>query len=204
MQNRMKSTVYLSAIVILAGFFFVSQARATTVPFPGLTGEYELVPGLAPDFGAPTMRSIDFVLPAEVTAIEQLTFVLSGQWQAGEISCNTGFEFPEISPVLPPIAIYLTSSAYPGDFFHATIEMPDGPFENLTADFTSCCPPGVLDFDLLIGSEWHADLSADLGIIGICSFTIDTYGSLDEVALQVTGPVPTETSSWGGIKSLYR
>lgn len=181
-----------------------TPASATTVLLPELTGTYELDPYAEPNFGAPGGRSIDFMLPDTITEIEQMTFVLSGQWTVGEIFCNTGFEDPEISPILPPIALIITSSAFPGDYFYAIIQMPDGPFENLTAEFSSYFPPGVLDFIQLIGNELQAELFVDMAIVGICYISLDTYGTLDEVALQLTGPVPTEGTAWGGVKSLYR
>ncbi len=82
--------------------------------------------------------------------------------------------------------------------------MPNDSFVNLTGDFTSFYPPGVLGFNDLLGVNLHAELIIDWAIIGICSITIDSYGTLDEVELQLTGTVPTGTSPWGKVKSLYR
>ena len=190
------------AVVVCVGF--LQPSFAVMIPLSGLTGGYELDSGVVPDFDYPGTRSVDFVIPDNIASIDQLTFVISGQWHVGEISCNTGFEFPEISPVLPPLALFISSDEFPGDFFAATIEMPDGPFENLTAEFSSCCPPGVLELNNLLGAELHAELFIDMAILGICYLTIDTYGTLDEVQLQLTGTVPTVTTPWSSVKSLYR
>ena len=202
-QLILKSVVLFSLIAILASITPV-PILASTVFLPELTGELEFDPFVEPNFEAPGYRSIDFVLPDNITDIEQLTFVLSGQWSAGEIACDHGFENPDISSILPPISLLISSSAFPGDFFIASIDLPDGPFENLTAEFTSCCPGDVLEFNQLIGSDLHAELVMDFAILGICWLTADTYGTLDEVALQITGPVATEFSSWSRVKSLYR
>lgn len=204
MRNLPPTKPILMAVLILATVASALPVAAITVPLVGLTGDYEFDPYAEPNFGAPGVRSIDFMLPENISGIEGLSLVLSGQWAAGEVSCNHGFEFPEISPILPPVSLFISSDAFPGDFFHASIWVPDGPFENLTADFTSCCPPGVLDFNQLLGSELRGELFIDLAILGICYVTIDTHGTINEVALEVTGTVATDQTSWSSVKSLYR
>ena len=189
-------------VVVCVGF--LQPSFAVMIPLSGLTGGYELDPWVAPDFDYPGVKSVDFVIPDNIAAIDQLTFVISGEWHVGEISCNTGFEFPEISPVLPPLTLLISSDEFPGDFFMATIQMPDTPFEDLTAEFSSCCPPGVLELDNLLGADLHAELFIDMAILGICYLTIDTYGTLNQVQLHLTGTVPTVTTHWSSVKALFR
>jgi len=194
----------LSVAALLSVLYLAPQAFALTVSLPELTGDYEVFQGVAPDFGAPGYRSIDFVLPEGITSIDQVTVVLSGQWHAGELSCDTGFGTREISQFLPPLAVALYSSAFESDFFLASVEVPDGEFEGLAVGFSSCCPPGVLDFDSMIGAELQIELFIDWVLVGNCFATEDSYGSLADVSIEVSGPVSTDSSSWGGIKSLYR
>jgi hypothetical protein len=194
----------LSVIAMVSTIVVAPQASAFTVPLPELTGSYEAFPGVAPEFGAPGRRTVDFVLPGDITAIDQMSVVLSGQWHEGEISCDTGFGDRELSPYLPPLAVSFYSDAFPGEVFLATVVVPDGPFEQLIADFSHCCPPQDLGFSDLIGAELHVELFIGWVLVGSCFATVDTYGSLTDVSIEVVGPVPTDSRSWGGIKSLYR
>ena len=171
---------------------------------PELTGIYEFHPYVEPNLDAPSSRTMSFTLPESITEIDELGLVISGQWNIGEVTCDSGFPDPDISPLLPPVAMFITSSAFPGDYFFASIQLPDGPFENLTAEFSSGYPPGVLDFNQLIGPTLDVDFFIDMALIGICWVTVDTYGTLDEVSLQITGPVATQNSHWDRVKSLYR
>jgi hypothetical protein len=190
--------------VVLALLGLVTPSSALTLSFPELAGGLEIGPFVEPDFSYPGMREFDFVIPENVTSIEDMVFVLSGNWHTGEITCSDSFGGHTVSPFLPPISIFITSDAFPGDYFHSSISMVEGSFESLTGEFTSSYPPGVLEFNDLLGADLHAELFIDWGLILICSFTIDSYGILDQVELQLTGTVPTEGSSWGEIKSLYR
>ena len=65
-------------------------------------------------------------------------------------------------------------------------------------------PPGSVDPNLLLGTEIHAELFCDLILIGICWVEIDSYGTLTDVRVEITGTVPTESHTWGAVKSLYR
>ena len=204
MRHFICSKTALVTITALVCFGLVSPSSALTLSLPELAGDLEIGPWVEPNFDFPYMRECDFVIPDGVTTIENLVFVLSGEWNVGEITCNNGFGGYDVSPLLPPIAIFITSDAFPGDYFLASIVMPDGPFDSLAAEFESYFPPNVLDFDDLLGVELHAELFIDYAPIGICGETIDSYGTLEEVQLQLTGPVPTVVSSWGQVKSLYR
>jgi hypothetical protein len=192
------------ALLALFASISSSPVAATTVSLPELTGVYEMDPFVLPNFSAPANRSFDFVLPEGITDIDQVFLVLSGEGFVGEVACNTGFEEPEISQVLLPVALFISSSAFPGDFFMATVEVPEGPFENLTAEVTSCCPGGTLEFNQLVGVDLNAELIIDNALIGICWLTVDAHGTLNEVALEVNGPVSNHRSNWASVKSLYR
>ena len=194
----------LTVWAVLTAICPASRVTALTVSLPELNGDYEVFEEAAPDFGAPGYRSTNFVLPEGITSIDQVTVVLSGQWHAGELSCDTGFGTREISQFLPPLAVAIHSNAFGSEFFLASVVVPDGEFEDLAVGFTSCCPPGVLGFDSLIGVELQVELFIDWVLVGSCFATVDSYGSLVDVSIEVTGPVSSDSSSWGGIKSLYR
>ena len=81
---------------------------------------------------------------------------------------------------------------------------PDGAFTDLTATLTSCCPPGVLDDDALLGAEIHAEFFADWALIGICSVSEDSYGTVSDVRLEILGTVGVENETWSSVKALYR
>jgi hypothetical protein len=193
----------LLAFSIIACLVFLSPASATEIPLSSLNGPYESDPNVVPDYFYPSRRSFNFVLPDNITAIDQISLVLSGHWYAGEIIC-TGLKLPEPRPLKAYVTLVITSGAFPGNQFTATIEMPHAIFENLTAEVVSCCPQGVLDLDSLIGAELHAELFIDYDLAGICSLTRDTFGTLNAVELNLTDTVPTDNPSWGRVKSLYR
>jgi len=204
MKTNIITRYFLISITILSCLGMTAQSFGETLSLPSLTGNMELGSWVEPNFGYPCQRECDFVIPENITAIEDMFLVLSGQWLAGEIYCNTGFEEPEISPYLPPIVLTITSDAFPGDYFISMVTMPDGPFDSLLGTFESSYPPGVLEFDDLIGADLHAELLIDSLVIGMCSISIDSYGILDQVDLQILTTVPTDTFSFGQIKSLYR
>jgi len=180
-----------------------ASADTATLTFPELTGSYEISPNVPPNFGHPNVRTVDFTIPDHITSIDQIELVMSGEWFMGEITCNDGGG-PEVSPIMPGLSVFFSSPAFPGDFFHASIAPQEGPFTELTATLESCCPPGVLDLNELIGAEIHAELFMDLILIGICSLTTDSYGTISDVRLEILGTVPVESTSLSGIKALYR
>jgi hypothetical protein len=184
----------------------VRPAAGFEIPLPGLAGGYEAFPDYPPpDPGYPTERTVSFVFPADIVAIEQLSLVISGEWHTGEIVCSTyPWEEPEGRPFLPGLSLYFTAEASPFDFFHATIAPPDGPFTDLTGEFRSCCPPDVLEFDQLLGVEWQATLFVDAILLLPCNVTIDAWGVVDDVHLVVTGTVAASASTWAGVKRLFR
>ena len=110
------------AILIMACLPLATASADTVIlSFPELAGGYEADPYTPPNPGYPQMRSLDFTIPAHVTAIDQLELVVSGDWIEGEITCNDG-SGPEVSPFYVGLSLLLTSSAFPGDWFHADLE----------------------------------------------------------------------------------
>lgn len=181
----------------------MAMADSASISFSELTGSYEISSNVAPNFDYPNVRTVDFTIPDHITSIDQMQLVLSGEWFMGEITCDDG-SGPDVSPIAPGLSVFLTSPAFPGDFFHATIQPEGGSFTELTATFESCCPPGTLDLDQLIGAEIHAELFMDLILIGICSLTTDSYGTIDDVRFEILGTVPVENTTLSEVKSLYR
>ncbi len=181
----------------------MAMADSATLSFPELTGGYEISPNVAPNFDYPAVRMVDFTIPDSITSIDQVQLVMSGEWVMGEITCDDG-SGPQVSSIAPGLSVFMTSPAFPGDFFHASINPEGGSFTEQTATLESCCPPGTLDLDQLIGAEIHAELFMDLILIGICSLTTDSYGTISDVRLEILGTVPVESTSLSEVKSLYR
>jgi hypothetical protein len=202
MRRWRMATLRVSCPALLVTICLAGPAAAIDVPLSGLAGGYEYIPTMLPDFGYPTSRSIDFTIPDDVASIEQMTAVISGQWVAGVAMCD--IDDPFATPLIPELTLQLSSDAFPGDLFFTGFRLAEGQFTGLTASFLSCCPMGVLGNDQLLGADLHAQLSVDVGMVGMCWTTIDTYGVLDDVRLVLTGTVPAQRSDWGGIKALYR
>ena len=192
------------AILVLACLpLATASADTVIISFPEFTGGYEADPYSPPNPGYPQMRSLDFTIPAHVTGIDQLELVVSGDWVEGEITCNDG-SGPEVSPFYVGLCIFLTSSAFPGDWVSAGVMPPDGAFTELRSTVTSCCPPGVLEYNQLLGAEIHAEFYVDWALIGICWVSDDSYGTVGGVRLEILGTVPTDATTWSGVKALYR
>lgn len=193
-------TIAIALILTLPAGLALAQTHS--LELPGLTGGYEASPWDAPNFGHPQMRSVDITIPASVTSIDQIQLVMSGDWTIGEVACDNGMG-PEPSPFQVPFGLYVASDDWPGDYFRATIMPEGGAFSDLTGDLSSCCPPGVLEFDALLGRELHIELFADWALIGICWITSDTYGTVSDVRLEITGTVAADASTWSDVKALY-
>jgi hypothetical protein len=191
--------VLIVAITLLA---VPSLADTVVVPLPELTGDYEADSFTEPNFGHPYLRSLDLILPPGITGIDQLQLVLAGDWTVGEIICYDGEE-PSFYPFTPALTVFITSDAFPGDFFVASV-LPEGGAFTLTDAFGSCCPQGVLEFDQLLGVSLHVELLVDWALIGICSLVEDAYGSVDEVRLEIDGTVATQRDTWSAVRGLYR
>ncbi len=199
----MRCAILILAVAV-AGTVSSETASADQVilSFPELTGDYET--GWQPPDTAPVIRETTFTIPPDVLSIEQMRLVLSGNWAEGLIICDDGFGGADSTYFTPGLSMFLTAPTIPGDFFHATILPPNGVFDQWSATFESCCPPGSVDPNLLLGAEIHAELFCDLILIGICWVEIDSYGTLTDVRVEITGTVPTESHTWGAVKSLYR
>ena len=193
----------LAILILVCLPLATASADTVILSFPELAGDYEADPYTPPNPGYPQMRTLDFTIPAHVTGIDQLELVVSGDWNVGEIVCNDG-SGPEVSPFYVGLGLFLSSPAFPGDWFHAGVTPPDGAFTESRSTVTSCCPPGVLDYGQLLGAEIHAEFYVDWALIGICWVSDDSYGTVSDVRLEILGTVPTDATTWSRVKSLYR
>jgi len=99
--------------------------------------------------------------------------------------------------------MYLTTPSVDG-FFHATVQPPNGEFNQWSATFEDCCLSGDRNPNQLLGQEVSVEFFCDLVLIGICNLAQGSYGHLSEIKIETTGAVPNETQSWGDVKSLFR
>lgn len=196
----MRIVIILATCLLAAG---AALADSATLSFPALTGGYEADAFTPPNPGFPQVRTVDFTIPAGITAIDQLELVVSGDWHEGEIVCDDG-SGPQTSPFSVGLSIFLSVDAYPGDYFRAGVSPPNGSFTDLAATVSSCCPPGVLDYATLLGAEIHAEFSVDWALVGICWISDDSYGTVQDVRLEILGTVRTEHETWSSVKALYR
>jgi len=200
----------MRCFILLASIFFIlmtasiAQADEVIISLPALTGDYET--GWVPPETAPVIRQTTFSIPSDVLSIDEMRFVLSGTWSEGLIICDYGGpEDPDSTAFTPGLSLWLDAATIPpGDFIHATITPPNGPFTEWSAVFESCCPPGTVDLNLLLGTEIEAELFCDLVLILPCWVEIDSYGTLSDVRIEITGVVPTENYTWGSMKALFR
>lgn len=192
-----------AALVLLMASALTGAAAAVDVPLPDLVGGYEFMTYVPPDFGYPGLRTIEFTMPAEITAIEDVRLVVSGEMAPGELVCDSGGE-PDVSPLLPPMSLFLSSDAFPGQFFYATIAAPEGAFTGLSASLWSCCPQGALSPDQLVGATLHGEMFMDIAILGICTVSVDAVCVLTDVHLEVDAPVADEARTWSSVRRDYR
>jgi hypothetical protein len=189
-------SILLASLTISLGV--QASADVISISLPELTGEYQGIPEVPPGEG-PTERSMTLVLPPEVVSISELRLSVSGTWHEGTQFC------PGHQTVFSaPLELFATIPGAPGGWYIADVWPPDGDFANLTDEFTSCCPEGILSFDQLIGTEINLTFYPAWVILGICTVDQDMYGTVTDVHLEITGTVPTTPSTWGEIKSLYR
>jgi hypothetical protein len=81
---------------------------------------------------------------------------------------------------------------------------PDGDFTELQGQVRACCPPDILALDLLLGVTIEAELFVGWTLLDTCAAEFDTYGTLTDVRLEITGSVPTDATTWSEVKALYR
>jgi hypothetical protein len=191
-----RAAVAMVMVLALAG-----AAPAMDIPLPDLAGGYEFMTYIPPNFGYPDVRTIDFTVPEEITAIEDVRLVISGEMTAGELVCEGS---PDPSPLIPPMGLYLSSDAFPGQFFLASVEVPDGPFTGLSASLWSCCPEGAVPLDQLVGATVHGEMFMDIAIVGICAVSVDAVCVLTDVHLEVDAPVGAEARTWSSVRQDYR
>lgn len=190
------------AVFTLAAGSGSALADVITVPLAGLVGDYQGMPDLPPGSGEYS-RTLTFTLPPELTAIEDLRLVISGTWADGLQWCE-GPSGPESSPFTAEMALVLSIPAASEDFFTTFIQLPDGDITDLQGTVRACCPPDILALDQLLGTTIEAELFVGWVVLGICAVESDTYGSLTDVHLEVTGSVPADATTWSEVKALYR
>jgi hypothetical protein len=199
----MRRYALLIGISLLLTISSVSLADEVIISLPALTGDYET--GWVPPMTAPVARQTTFSIPPDVLSIDEVRLVLSGTWVEGLIICDYGTGDPDSSAFTPGLSLWLDAEPIPDlDFIHATIAPPHGTFDEWSAVFESCCPPGSVDLNLLLGTEIEAELFCDLILILPCWVEIDSYGTLTDVSIEITGAVPTKSHTWGQVKALYR
>jgi hypothetical protein len=197
----MPKTILYAVMWMLAASTFGMVAPAiaatTTIALPALLGKYQSYPYIDPNWGV-DYRATTFTVPESVASIEEMSLVLTGTWTEGVISCEPGpYEFTSG----PEIWVVLT---VPEGCFAAYIVPPDGEFENWSAAFEPCHPPGDLDLNMLLGQEIPVEIRPLLWIFGLCEVAVDSYGTLTDVRLVVRGSVPVAAASWTAVKALYR
>jgi len=172
-------------------------ALGVEIPLSGLQGTYEMEPDVPPDLGAPSERSMDFHLPGGSATGAEAFLVISGEWNAGEVTCDLGGGIDQVYPHLPSLIIELSSVAFPDLLVWGELmSMPDVEFSNVAVELS----PGVEQF---LGAEVHARLMVSSLIVGMCSVTLDPYGTLSDVRLLIDGVVPVEGATWSAIKQRY-
>jgi hypothetical protein len=171
-----------------------------SILIPELTGDYEIEP-----VTSPISRSTNLTLDPDIVSVEGFRLVLSGTWTDGLVSCSNPYGGPrDTTSFSPGLSVFIQAPGEVDGFFHATIDPPTGEFEFLSAPFTYCCPGGTGDPNLLLGKTLQVEFFCDAVLILPCGIIENAFGVIDEVRLDLLGPVSTEATTWGEVKSLYR
>ena len=171
------------------------------VDLPDLPGVYAAGMNLPGD--PPGGVQFSLTLPAGIQSIDAMRLVLSGTMQDGLVVCANPYGGePDTTAFLPGLSLYLREPGA-GDFLHATVAAPPGAFSGLGATFTSCCPPGILDPNELLGQVLDAEFFLDWVLILPCNPLVNAEVLIGEAYLEITGTVPNEASSWGAVKARY-
>ena len=192
MRSVARFTTVTALLAILA-----YPAVAVEILLPELEGMYEMEPVVEPNFGAPAERTVDFHLPSGSGTDAVAYLLVSGDWTSGETTCDLGGGIYQVYPHLPSLIVELTSADYPGVLIWGELmAMPDGEFNDIPVALSS----GI---EQLFGSEVHARLMISSLIVGWCSVTLDSYGTLSDVRLVLDGVVSVERETLSAIKQLY-
>ena len=193
----------MSRLLLVLIFLFLSGATLAddySILLPDLTGDYEIEP-----VHAPISRATTLTIDPDVVSMEGLRLVLSGTWTDGLVACSNPYGGPpDTTSFSPGLSVYLSARGEIDGFFHATVDPPTGQFEFLSAPFTFCCPGGPGDPNLLLGKTLQVEFFCDAVLILPCGVIENAFGTIDEVRIDLMGPVPTEATTWGGVKSLFR
>ena len=194
---RTRHGLLLPLALVLAA----DAAAQIRVDLPDLPGVYAAPINLPGD--PPGGVQFSLTLPAGIQSIDDLRLVLSGTMQDGLVACSDPFgDEPDTTAFLPGLSLYLREPGA-GDFLHATVAVPPGAFSGLGTSFTSCCPPGVLDPDALLGKVLEAEFFLDWVLILPCNAIVNAAVDISEAHLEITGTVPAEDASWGKVKARF-
>ena len=197
----MRFFLAISVLVLLVTATVPAFSDTAIINLPELTGDYETDPYILPEWGE-THRQMDLVLPDNITAIDEIHLVITGSWTEGIYQCSG---YPPQDPVnfTPPMTMFLSVPEVYGTYpFVATIE----PLGNEPNQYSAIFENNPFDPDpsLMIGETIHIELIVDFGLILTCYIVEDSYGTLTDVHLEISGTVPAETTTWGHIKGIYR
>jgi hypothetical protein len=196
-MTRSRLLVLLIAVGVAAG----AAAAELTIPLSALTGDYEANPYILPSFGQIT-RTMTLTLPTEITHIESMQLVVTGAGTDGLVDCGLfGGDDPPVS-WRPQLGFDIFHPDSPTQKFHTGYQLPEEPFEALASDLRYAIPWEAEPFDILLGGDVTCVLTAINA--SYCAVVVDCTYSLVDVVVVVNGTVPTEATTWGSVKSLYR
>jgi hypothetical protein len=190
----------LLAVGLVAAAVATAVADEISIPLPGLTGNYQAFREYPPGSGD-VGRWITLAMPVEITRIDQLRLAISGTWHIGEQHCTDNPHGGSTYSMPAALVVSLSITGTSG-YFGAAV-WPSGDFSGLTDVFDPCCPPEVLTSDQLLGQVVNIHIYVVPRLFSTCGVISDTYGTISDVQLQITGDVPTTASAWGEIKALY-
>jgi hypothetical protein len=193
----------LGLFPILALFLGVAAAGADeiSIPFPTLTGVYDTRFDIPPNGGV-FSRTVTFEFPPEIEHIENIRLVMSGEWHVGSQVCFIDWEHVT-SPYNPPMSVSLHYGEEPLHSFGGYYNAEDGAFSSADVALDFCCGSDPDPYDRLL--DGPVEIWVGCCQNGPeCTPTIDAYGTLTDVHLEITGSVATEGRTWGTLKALYR
>ena len=170
---------------------------------PELVGEYSL--GGEEPWLIPSARTTYFTLPDSIESIEGLRVTASGPWYSGlRLQCRDvgGIVVCDTIPWVVQLAFRLTSATIPDGYFYA-----EGWTSNsveLNEELVPGGESGDLDINLLLGVEIRAELYCDVPADEIWQYVEASHGELLVVAIETVGAVPVRSTSWAGVKALFR
>lgn len=198
----------MKTAILLLCWFTVCTASAETVQIslPDLTGNYDS--GFIEPNVDPRLRTANFSIPQEVSAINNLQVVMSGQDEGeGAMICTIdiggGEVIQDTLSVITQMWLVLTSPTLDDGCFYGQVSLLETEFTDLFGWVTSCDTGEPLDLDLLLGTPIQAELECSFN--PGCEPYMDTVAALTDVYLALDAEmVAADRQTWGQIKALYR